>query len=212
MLAAVSLSCLGCSQDGTGQATGGTGSPALKGDAAAGGDTSESRDSSGDTGAAGDGDTAGAALEGSIDEVGSLPGGDIIVPDYLQGDETASFSIISEGEGFTTYHLSSEERAKAAAQVTSQIQGSIGEVLSNKDCYPHITGISTNGDCSEFNVSVSGTGLTVYESALRMSLYIAGNRLQLYQGRDVPGLLTVVNYIDSGTGEVLSTGSSADMQ
>lgn len=152
------------------------------------------------------------ALEGTLAETPQFPDGSLNVPDYLQGDETENFSIIEETDNAVTYELSGEERSEAAAQIGLQIEESINQVLSDKEHYPGITGVSVNEDCTEFNVTFSGVSLSLYESTLPMSLYIVGNKFQLYQGTPEEELLTTVNYIDESTGEIFFTGTSLEMQ
>lgn len=151
-------------------------------------------------------------MEGTIETAENLPEKDITVPDYLKGEETEAFPAEEETDGDTVYHLTGEEQAEAAAQVASEIESSINEVLSNKDFYPHITGISVDEGCTEFNVTFTGRDISLYENTLQMSLCMVGNKFQLYQGKSEEELMTVVNYIDSSTGEVFFTAHSNDIQ
>ncbi len=151
-------------------------------------------------------------LEGTLAEAPQFSDGELNVPDYLQGDETENFSVIEETDDAVTYELSGSERSEAAAQIGIQIEESINQVLSDKEHYPGITGVSVNENCTEFNVTFSGVSLSLYESTLPMSLYIIGNKFQLYQGTPEEELLTTVNYIDESTGEIFFTGTSLEMQ
>lgn len=152
------------------------------------------------------------SLEGELAKAESIPEGDLTVPSYLKDEQTDGFSVVEENEDSVTYHLTKEERAEAVDRIAAQITDSINQVLADKDYYPHITGISVNEDCSEINVTFAGDGINIYETTLRMSLYIAGNRFQLFQGRSEDELFTVVNYIHEDTGELLSTGDSSGLQ
>ncbi len=153
-----------------------------------------------------------AALEGTIEPAQNLPESDITVPDYLQGEETETFSETEESEDGTVYHLSGEEQSEAAKEIATEIEDSINEVLSNKEYYPNITGISVNETCSEFNVTFSSQDITLYENTLQMSLCIVGNKFQLYQGKAEDELMTTVNYIDGGSDEVFFSTNSANIQ
>ncbi len=153
-----------------------------------------------------------AVLEGTIEPVQDLPEGDITVPDYLQGEETGSFPEGEESEDGTVYHLSGEEQSETAQEIATEIEDSINEVLSNKEYYPNITGISVNETCSEFNVTFSSQDITLYENTLQMSLCIVGNKFQLYQGKAEDELMTTVNYIDDGSDEVFFSTNSANIQ
>ena len=119
--------------------------------------------------------------------------------DYLKEDDSA-------------YHLSGEEQSEKARQVAAQIEDSINQVLTDKDFYPNVTGISVNPECTEFNVVFSSQTLSLYENVLPMSLSIVGNRFQLYQGKQKEELLTVVNYIDAESGEIFNTFSSDEIE
>lgn len=152
------------------------------------------------------------ALEGTIEPTQDLPESDITVPDYLQGEETGGFSEAEESKDGTVYHLSGEEQSEAAKEIATEIEDSINEVLSNKEYYPNITGISVNETCSEFNVTFSSQDITLYENTLQMSLCIVGNKFQLYQGKAEDELMTTVNYIDGGSGEIFFSTNSENIK
>lgn len=178
----------------------------------------------GDAGTASEG--ASAVMEGAIEVAQDLPDRDIRVPEYLKGEteEKPGGEKADEGNsneenpdqekkgGDSVYHLSGEEQAENARRVAAQIEDSINQVLADKDYYPHITGISVNPECTEFNVTFSGRELSLYENVLPMSLGIVGNRFQLYQGKQEEELLTVVNYIDGGSGEIFNTFNSKEIE
>lgn len=140
-----------------------------------------------------------------------IPKNELIVPSYLNGAETEDFSIADEGEDSVTYHLDETQQAEAVDQVSAQLKDSINQVLADKEFYPNITEISVSKNYSVFDVTFSGTEINTYETTLRMSLYITGDKLQLYQGVSEDKLLTTVNYIDGETGEVFSTGDSSNL-
>lgn len=140
-----------------------------------------------------------------------IPKNELIVPSYLNGAETEDFSIADEGEDSVTYHLDETQQAEAVDQVSAQLKDSINQVLADKEFYPNITEISVSKNYSVFDVTFSGTEINTYETTLRMSLYITGDKLQLYQGVPEDKLLTTVNYIDGETGEVFSTGDSSNL-
>lgn len=152
-----------------------------------------------------------AVFEDEPEKEDIIPINELIVPSYLNGDETEDFSIAEEGEDSVTYHLDEVQQAEAVDQVSSQLKDSINQVLADKDFYPNITKISASKNYSVFDVTFSGTEINTYETTLRMSLYIAGDKFQLYQGVPEDKLLTTVNYIDGETGEVFSTGDSSSL-
>lgn len=152
-----------------------------------------------------------AVFEDEPEKEDIIPINELIVPSYLNGDETEDFSIAEEGEDSVTYHLDEVQQAEAVDQVSSQLKDSVNQVLADKDFYPNITKISVSKNYSVFDVTFSGTEINTYETTLRMSLYIAGDKLQLYQGVPEDKLLTTVNYIDGETGEVFSTGDSSNL-
>lgn len=140
-------------------------------------------------------------MEGSIEVIENLPDRDVTVPEYLKEEMDDS-----------VFHLSGEEQTENARQVAAQIEDSINQVLADKDYYPNITGISVNSECTEFNVTFSGREISLYENVLPMSLCIAGDRFQLYQGKQKGELLTVVNYIDADSGEIFNTINSKEIE
>lgn len=152
-----------------------------------------------------------AVFEDEPEKEDIIPINELIVPSYLNGDETEDFSIAEEGEDSVTYHLDEVQQAEAVDQVSAQLKDSINQVLADKDFYPNITKISVTKNYSVFDVTFSGADINTYETTLRMSLYIAGDKLQLYQGVPEDKLLTTVNYIDGKTGEVFSTGDSSSL-
>lgn len=145
------------------------------------------------------------------EEIAVVYSGTITVPSYLIGNETDLFAVTEAQEAFTTYELTEEQQAEAAALVRAQLKDSIDQVLADTTYYPNITDITYDEGCTVFQVFFSGTELNVYETTLRMSLYMAGDKLQLYQKGSSSELLTVVNYIDQTTGEIFSTGDSNDL-
>lgn len=165
-------------------------------------------------------ESAAPVMEGTIEVEEDLPDRDITVPDYLKGEEEAADEEAAGEEDSGSeeigeepvYHLSGEEQTEKARQVAAQIEDSINQVLTDKEFYPNITGISVNPECTEFNVTFSGRDLSLYENVLPMSLCIVGNRFQLYQGKLEEELMTVVNYIDEGSGEVFSTTNSGEIE
>lgn len=148
-------------------------------------------------------------MEGSIALKENLPDRDIVIPDYLKDDEGAEQAESGEGEAV---HMTGEEQTAQARQIGEHIESSINEVLSNKEYYPNITAISVKSDCTEFNVTLSGRDVSLYETVLPMSLCIVGDRFQLYQGKSGEELMTVVNYIDEKSGEVFSSTNSEDIK
>lgn len=108
--------------------------------------------------------------------------------------------------------MSGEEQTEQARQIAEHIEDSVNEVLTNKEYYPNITAISVNSDCTEFNVTLSGREVSLYENVLPMSLCIVGNKFQLYQGKDADELMTTVNYIDEKSGDVFSSTNSNDIR
>ena len=160
-------------------------------------------------------------MEGTIEVTENLPDRDIEVPEYLR-EETEEKSYEDnfneknidqeKSDDDHVYHLTGEEQMKNARQVAEQIEDSINQVLTDKDYYPNITGISVNSECTEFNVTFSSRELSLYENVLPMSLCIVGNRFQLYQGKQEDELLTVVNYIDADSGEIFSTINSKEIE
>lgn len=145
------------------------------------------------------------------EEIPLIYNGELTVPSYLQGEEAASFSVVEETEDSITYHLTKEQQTETASLLAEQFKDSIDQVLADKEFYPHITGISINQNPTVIDVFFSGTQLNTYETTLRMSLYIAADKLQLYHGIAADEILTTVNYIDKDTGEIFSTGDSGGL-
>lgn len=149
-----------------------------------------------------------SVIEGDIELKENLQDRYIAVPEYLEDDDTEQ----TQKGGETIRHLSGEEQTKEAGQIADHIKESVNQVLTDKDFYPHITGISVNPECTEFNVTLSSREVSLYENVLPMSLCIVGNKFQLYQGKDKDELMTVVNYIDGSNGEVFATANSKDIE
>lgn len=143
--------------------------------------------------------------------VSITPQSEIIVPSYLEGTETDALSVVSRQEDSTTYQLTRQQQEAAVSLLMEQTEDSIAQVLTDKQYYPSITDITYNQDFTSFDVVFTSANPSLYETTLRMSLYITGNKLQLYLGRPAEEILTVVNYIDGSTGEVFSTGTSEDI-
>lgn len=151
-----------------------------------------------------------ASIESSEEQF--IPISELTVPSYLNGAETDSFSIVEEHEDSVTYHLDENQQTETLNKIAAQIKESLNQVVTDKQYYPNIVEISFNENYSICDVTFSGTEINTYETTLRMSLYIAGNKFQLYQGNPEASLLTVVNYIDDSTGEIFSAGDSGSLK
>lgn len=156
-------------------------------------------------------ETASLPVQETQEEILLLYSGELTVPSYLQGEETAAFSVVGETEDSITYHLTKEQQTEAVSLIAAQFKDSIDQVLADKEFYPHITEISISQNPTVIDVFFSGTQLNTYETTLRMSLYIAADKLQLYYGIAADEILTTVNYIDKDTGEIFSTGDSGGL-
>lgn len=152
-------------------------------------------------------ESSSTGMEGSIEVTQDLPDREISVPEHLK-DDTGPAEDTEE----TPKRLSGEEQAEEARQIADHIEESIDQVLTDKDYYPNITGVSVNPECTEFNVTLSGREISLYENVLPLSLCIVGDKFQLYQGKSEDELMTVVNYIDESTGEIFQTINSEDIQ
>lgn len=148
-----------------------------------------------------------SGMEGNIEVAKDLPDREISMPDYLKENTDPA----EDGEE-EPLHLSGEEQAQEARKIADHIKESIDQVLTDKDYYPNITGISVNPECTEFNVTLSGRETSLYENVLPLSLCIVGDKFQLYQGKSEDELMTVVNYIDGNTGEIFVTTNSEDIE
>lgn len=150
------------------------------------------------------------SLDGTLDTEQTLDGGTITVPAHLLEDATDDLPVIEESDTSITYELNSVQQSELVNQTAASLQSSITEVLSDKKNYPHITKISVNDDCTEFNILFSSRDLTVYETTLRLSLYLAGDKYQLYSGIPEEELLTTVHYADASSGDIFATGTSKE--
>ncbi len=148
-----------------------------------------------------------SGLDGNIEVTKELPDRDITVPEYLKENAEPA-----EDPEETAVHLSGEEQAEEASLIADHIKESIDQVLTDKDYYPNITGISVNPECTEFNVTLSSREVSLYENVLPLSLCIVGDKFQLFQGKNEDELMTVVNYIDESTGEIFETINSNDIE
>lgn len=152
-------------------------------------------------------------MEGTIEIAEDLPDRDISMPEYMKDEEDLEKEEeqLTEEEASQANHLTGEEQTEEARRIAAELEDSINQVLTDKDFYPHITGIAVNSECSEFNVTFSGREISLYENVLPMSLCIVGNKFQLYQGKQEDELMTVVNYIDEN-GEIFNTMNSGEIQ
>lgn len=157
------------------------------------------------------GETNSGEFKIELVEENMIPIGKMKIPSYLFCNETDHLPILEENEDSITCELTQIQQKELLYGLVSQLEDGINQVLSDKAYYPALTEISINKDCTEFNVTFSGTELNTYETTLRMSLYIAGDKLQLYQGIPEAQILTVVNYINSDTGETFSEGNSGSL-
>ncbi|MCM1048335.1 MAG: hypothetical protein NC433_07915 [Clostridiales bacterium] len=138
---------------------------------------------------------------------------EITLPAGLVGEEVsdADISNIDEEAETVTYSLSGNERSEILTELADDINNSISVILADKDHYPNITAITPNDDYTEFTIALEGGTFNTYESMLSMSFYIIGNKYQMYNGVSDTDAITVVRYVDSATGDVISEMDSSAM-
>lgn len=139
---------------------------------------------------------------------------DITLPAGLVGDEVSDELItnVDEDNANVTYSLSGNERSDIIDQLAGEITESISTILGDKDHYPNITSITPNDDYTEFTITLTADNINVYESMLVMSFYIVGDKYQIYNGVSSEDAVTVVRYVDSATGAVISETDSTSMK
>lgn len=139
---------------------------------------------------------------------------EITLPAGLAGDEVSDAQItnVDEDTGNITYSLSGNERSDIISQLAGEITESISVILDDKDHYPNITSITPNDDYTEFTITLADGNINVYESMLVMSFYIVGDKYQIYNGVNSEEAVTIVRYIDSATGAVISETDSTSMK
>lgn len=139
---------------------------------------------------------------------------DITLPAGLVGDEVSDELItnVDEDNANVTYSLSGNERSAIIDQLSGEITESITAILGDKDHYPNITSITPNDDYTEFTITLTTDNINVYESMLVMSFYIVGDKYQIYNGVSAEKAVTVVRYVDSATGAVISETDSTSMK
>ena len=139
---------------------------------------------------------------------------DITLPAGLVGDEMSDEYItnIDEDTANVTYSLSGNERSDVINQLSEEITESISVILGDKDYYPNIISITPNDDYTEFTIALADSNINVYESMLVMSFYIVGDKYQIYNGVSAEDAVTVVRYVDSASGAVISETDSTAMK
>lgn len=139
---------------------------------------------------------------------------DITLPAGLAGDEVSDEQItnVDEDTANVTYSLSGNERSDIISQLSGEITESISVILGDKDHYPNIKSITPNDDYTEFTIAIADGNINVYESMLVMSFYIVGDKYQIYNGVSSEDAVTVVRYVDSATGAVISETDSTSMK
>lgn len=148
-----------------------------------------------------------------IEEVTTLPDAEIIIPAGLVGDEITddSKAQMEDDSENITFALTGEERTQIANQISKEIEDSITSILSDKESYPNIVSITPNADCTEFTVSLLEGQMNTYESMLVLSFFTVGNKHQIYCGTPADEAKTIVKYINSVTGEIVSESDSTLM-
>lgn len=160
----------------------------------------------------------GNAMQSDDGEAGSLDGSsftdaEISVPAGLVGDEVYGkhAAYTDEDGSHVVYALSGDERGDIVRGLSDELADSIEVILADDDRYPDIEGITANEDYTEFTIALTDGNMNIYESMLAMSFYIAGNKYQIYSGVSADDALTVVRYVDSATGNVVSETDSRSM-
>lgn len=138
---------------------------------------------------------------------------DITLPAGLAGSEISEKDIsnIDEDSETITYSIAGNELGGIIDGLAADINSSIAVILADKDHYPNITAITPNSDYTEFTIALEGGTFNTYESMLSMSFYIVGNKYQIYNGVSDEDALTVVRYVDSATGNIISETDSSLM-
>lgn len=167
---------------------------------------------------AGDADTEGAGADvgtgTDVKPAAENANTEITIPAGLAGDEVSDEHItyVDEDSANITYSLSEDEQGDIVRQLSEEITDSIATILADKEYYPDIVSISPSGDYTEYTIALDGGNMNVYESMLVMSFFIVGDKYQIYNGVPAEDAVTVVRYVDSATGAVISEADSTSME
>lgn len=148
-----------------------------------------------------------------IEEVTALPDAEIIIPAGLVGDEITddSKAQAEDDSENVTFSLTGEERTQIVNEISKEVEDSIASILSDKETYPNIISITPNADCTESTISLNDGQMNTYESMLVLSFFTAGNKHQIYCGTPADEAKTIVKYVNSATGEIVSESDSTLM-
>lgn len=107
-----------------------------------------------------------------------------------------------------TVSISGDSLTLLVNDLVSKINTSVTDIINDKENYPNIEKIEIAPDCTEFDIYLSGSEMELFEEMLVMSFYSAGDKYQLFNGKSVDSVNTVVKYIDSSTDTTLFFGNS----
>ena len=108
-------------------------------------------------------------------------------------------------DGSATYIMTKQQHQELLDDLRKGFNESFAEMVGSEDC-PNITKIEANDNFSEFTVTIAADELSMNESMIVFSFYMAAGIYNVYSGEEIDNVH--VEYVNAETGEVISTADS----
>ena len=123
-------------------------------------------------------------------------------------EEKGYKSITLNDDGSATYVLTKQQHKEMMEELKNTINSSMAEMVGSED-YPNYTNVTANEDFTEFEITTKSSELAMAESFSVLAFYMYGGMYNIFNGTAVDNI--TVKFINSDTGEVITTTNSNDM-
>lgn len=143
----------------------------------------------------------------------------ITIPkDYVEDltDEDLKSAVNEKGfkeakrndDGSITYVMTKAQHKEMMQGIRDGLNQSLDEMIGSEE-YPNITKIEHNDNYTDFTITTTSTELGLSESISVLGFYMYGGLYNIYNGTPVDNVH--VDFINSNTGENISSADSKDM-
>ena len=125
--------------------------------------------------------------------------------DQAAGDTYLSAKLNDDGS--VTYKMTKIQHARMLKQLKDGIDSASQEMINNEQY--SFTDIKHNEDCTQFDVTISSSEVSLYDSFAVLTFYVYGGMYGIFSGH--PAEKVVVNYYDP-SGNLIESADSSQLE
>ncbi|WP_050639625.1 MULTISPECIES: DEK C-terminal domain-containing protein [Clostridia] len=120
--------------------------------------------------------------------------------------------IVKNANGSITLKMTKRAHQQLLSDYKDSIDDGIDEILKDKENYPSFNSISYNDDLTEFTIKVNPDTYNEIQGFVALVFYIEGNIYQALSAVPEDQLITIVNFVDKNTGNIIEHGNSSETE